>query len=79
MRASTLSDFPRITFDAEVMSGQACIRGTRVTVATVLSLLSKHPTEAVLAAYPYLEAEDLSEVLSYAAWRLRERDLPLAA
>ena len=33
--------------------------------------------EEILAAYPYLEREDIDQSLAYAAWRLEERDIPL--
>ncbi len=70
----------RITFDPAVMGGKPCIRGLRVTVGTLVGLLASGEShEAILAAYPYLEAEDLRAALSYAAWRSQERELPLPA
>lgn len=63
----------RITFDPAVMGGRPCIKGTRVTVATVLGLVAEGLTiEAVLAEYPYLAAEDIRAALAYAAWLARE-------
>jgi uncharacterized protein (DUF433 family) len=35
--------------------------------------------ERILAAYPYLEPEDLDAALAYAAWRLEEREEDLTA
>ena len=71
--------FHRITMNPAVMGGKACIRGLRVTVATVLGLLaSGHTRERILEAYPYLEPADLDEALAYAAWRLEEREEQLA-
>jgi uncharacterized protein (DUF433 family) len=68
----------RITFDPNVMGGKPCIRGMRVTVGTVVGLLASGVDhEAILAAYPYLEAEDIRQALAYAAWRAEEIDLPL--
>lgn len=68
----------RITFDPNVMGGKPCIRGMRVTVGTVVGLLASGVDhEAILAAYPYLEAEDIRQALAYAAWRAEEVDLPL--
>lgn len=70
----------RITFDAEVMGGKPCLRGLRVTVGAVVGLVaSGHDTAAILAAYPYLEAEDVQAALRYAAWRVEEAEVPLAA
>lgn len=69
----------RITFDPAVMGGKACIRGLRVTVATVVGLLAAgRSRDDILKAYPYLEPEDINQALQYAAWRLEERELPLA-
>ena len=69
----------RITLDPDVMGGKACIRGLRVTVGTVVGLLAagRSPGE-ILEAYPYLEREDIYEALAYAAWRVEEREVPLA-
>ena len=65
----------RITLNPAVMGGKPCIRGLRVTVGTILGLLaSGHSRERILAAYPYLEPEDLDAALAYAAWRLEERE-----
>ena len=36
-------------------------------------------TDEILDAYPYLEEEDVSEALSYAAEAVRERELPVRA
>ena len=68
----------RITHDPAVMGGKPCIRGLRVTVGTVLGLLAAGKSrERILQAYPYLEPDDFDAVLSYAAWRLEEREEPL--
>lgn len=68
----------RITHDPAVMGGKPCIRGLRVTVGTVVGMLARGKTrERILAAYPYLESEDIDAALAYAAWRLEERDEPL--
>jgi uncharacterized protein (DUF433 family) len=70
----------RITHDPEVMGGRPCIRGMRVTVGTILGLLSTGRSVAdVLAAYPYLERDDVHAALSYASWRAEEVELPLAS
>jgi len=70
----------RITFDPQIMGGKPCIRGLRVTVSTLLGLMAggRSFTE-ILAAYPYLEPEDLQAALAYAAWRTEEQDLPLVS
>ncbi len=72
--------FDRITLDPAVMGGKPCIRGLRVTAGMVLGLLAANrSTQEILKAYPYLESEDIDQCLAYAAWRMEERDLPLAA
>jgi uncharacterized protein (DUF433 family) len=69
----------RITLNPSVMGGKPCIRGMRVTVSTILGLLSAgRSREEILRSYPYLESEDIDQCLAYAAWRMEERDLPLA-
>ncbi len=69
----------RITRDSAVMGGKPCIRGTRVTVGAILSLLAEGwSEEKVLSEYPYLQLEDIRAALAYAAWRVEERELPLA-
>ena len=61
----------RITVDPEQCGGRPCIRGMRVRVIDVLELLAAGETpEEILADYPYLEREDISAALAYAARRL---------
>jgi uncharacterized protein (DUF433 family) len=58
----------RITIDPERMHGRPCIRGLRITVADILSLLSAGETrEQILADYPYLESPDIDAALAFAA------------
>jgi uncharacterized protein (DUF433 family) len=74
-----MPEIDRITFDPAVMGGKPCIRGQRVTVAMVLGLLAaRRSRDDILKAYPYLEAADIDQCLAYAAWRMEERDVPLA-
>jgi len=64
----------RITVNPEVMGGRPCIRGMRVTVGTIIGMLAEgHSREELLRLYPYLEPEDISQALSYAALRSEER------
>ena len=70
--------FERITYNPLQMGGKPCIRGMRVTVGMVLGLLAaKRTPEEILAAYPYLEEADIDECLAYAAWRMKEHEVPL--
>lgn len=69
----------RITSDPAVMGGKPCIRGLRVTVGMIVGLVATgHREEEILRLYPYLEAEDIREALSYAAWRAEEIEIPLS-
>ena len=58
----------RITIDPDRMHGRPCIRGLRITVADILSLLSAGQSrETILREYPYLESEDIDAALAFAA------------
>lgn len=71
-------NFERITINSKQMGGVPCIRGLRIPVATVISLVAAGMSEeAILAAYPDLEPEDISESLRFAAEAVREQALPL--
>ena len=70
----------RITMDPQVMGGKPCIRNLRVTVGTLVGLMASGKTiDEVLAAYPYIDRQDVLEALTYAAWRAEEKELPLAS
>jgi len=61
-----MENLERITFDPNVMGGKPCIRGMRVTVDTILGLLTAgHTEDRILQAYPYLEREDIRQALAY--------------
>jgi uncharacterized protein (DUF433 family) len=50
--------FDRITFEPGKMGGRACIRGMRVTVGLIVSLVAEGlPWDEILKDYPYLERE----------------------
>lgn len=70
----------RITWNPAVMGGKPCIRGIRITVGTIVGLLAAGRSKAdLLAAYPFLEEEDIRQALQYAAWRVEEIEVPLPA
>jgi uncharacterized protein (DUF433 family) len=74
-----MTPLTRITLDPNVMGGKPCIRGMRITVGTIVGLVaSGRSTPEILAAYPYLEEQDVREALSYAAWRVEETEVPIA-
>ncbi len=67
----------RITINPEQCGGRPCIRGMRIRVLDVLELLAAGETrEQILADYPYLEAEDITASLLYAARQLDHQILP---
>ena len=70
--------FKRIKVNPEQMGGVPCIRGLRIPVATIVSMIADGVSEdEILQAYPDLELEDIQEALRYAAEAVRERKLPL--
>lgn len=72
--------FERISVDHQIMGGVPCIVGTRIPVATIVSLVAEGSTDtAIVEAYPQLAIEDVREALRYAAEAVRERELPLRA
>jgi uncharacterized protein (DUF433 family) len=57
----------RIELNPDICNGKPVIRGTRITVQTVLSFLSAGDTiDDVLAGYPQLHRDDLLACLEYA-------------
>ena len=75
-----MGQLDRITQQADVMGGKACIRGMRVTVGMVVGQIGAgHSVDEVLADYPYLEREDILQALRYAAWRSEEREVILVS
>lgn len=74
-----MKNLTRITFNPAVMGGKPCLRGMRITVGTIVGLLATgHSKADILKLYPALEAGDVDEALTYAAWRAEEVELPLA-
>ena len=60
--------FTRITTDPKQMGGVPCIRGLRIPVATIVSMIADGMTGAdILDAYPDLESADIREALHFAA------------
>lgn len=58
----------RITFNPNQCGGRPCIRGMRIRVKDVLEMLAAGaPHDEILADYPYLEREDITACLEYAA------------
>jgi uncharacterized protein (DUF433 family) len=71
--------FDRISRDLKVMSGQACIKGTRLTVSRVLSALAAYPDHSeLLKNYPQLDEEAIRQCLGYAAAAVDDRVIEVA-
>lgn len=66
-----MSDIQRITTDPNIFGGKPIVRGRRLAVEHVLSMLDAGDTaESILAAYDWLEPEDIAECLR---WRAGQR------
>ena len=70
-----MEQFTRISHDIGIMGGKACIAGTRITVGMILVQISEGITvEELLAEYPDLKKDDISEALRYAAWAVGTKE-----
>lgn len=66
----------RIVQEPGVCGGEPVIKGTRVTLRTLLASLSEGDSvEEILADYPTLTVEDIRAVIAFAANAARE-DMP---
>jgi uncharacterized protein (DUF433 family) len=74
----TFNYLDRIERDPRVAGGQAVIKGTRVTLRTVLASLAEGATiEEILKDFPTLTELDVRAVIAFAAASAQE-DLPVA-
>jgi uncharacterized protein (DUF433 family) len=63
----TAPNLERITADPAIFGGKPIIRGMRISVESVLSLLAQgEDAAAILDDYPGLEPEDIRACLAYA-------------
>jgi uncharacterized protein (DUF433 family) len=70
-----MSELHRVTIDPALCGGRPCLRGLRIRVKDVLDLLAAGASrEEILNDYPFLEAEDITAALEYAA---RQTDHPV--
>jgi uncharacterized protein (DUF433 family) len=75
-----MNELNRITFDPQIMGGRACIRGMRITVSLILNLVANGMSnDEIIAAYPYLEKEDIEQAIRYGAWLAEESVYPMEA
>lgn len=65
----------RITMSPDICGGRPTIRGLRVRVTDILDMLAAGASRGdILRDYPYLEDEDITAALEYAA---RQSDHPV--
>lgn len=58
----------RIEINPEIMVGQPCIRGTRLTVHSILNMLAHGaPYEEILEDYSWLTRDDINACLLFAS------------
>ena len=77
--ANTPTTSGRICIDPAICAGRPHIRGTRVRVSDILSLMASGASSTeILADYPYLSEEDLRAALAYGATASDHRILPAA-
>ncbi|MFN0315765.1 MAG: DUF433 domain-containing protein [Burkholderiales bacterium] len=70
-----MSKLDRITVNPHQCGGRPCIRGLRVRVKDILDLLAADASrEEILQNYPYLEPDDITAALEFAA---RQVDHPV--
>lgn len=68
-----------IVRDTKVCGGQAVIRGTRVTIRTILASLAEGATaEQIVQDFPTLTEDDVRAVIAFAAASTQE-DLPVSS
>ena len=70
-----MSELHRITVDPGQCGGRPCIRGLRVRVKDILDLLAAGASrDEILVDFPFLESEDITAALEFAA---RQSDHPV--
>lgn len=68
----------RIVRDPQIVGGEPVLKGTRVTLRTVLASLAEGATpEEILKDFPTLSMEDVRAAIAFAA-ASAEEDLPVA-
>ena len=73
-------ELDRIISDPQLMNGQPCIRGLRLTVRRVVEIAALYPDRAERELeFPELQDEDIRQALHYAALQLPDRVVTLDA
>jgi len=70
--------YTRITVEPGKLSGMPCIRGLRISVATVVDMVASGMSwEEIASELPDLEPADIPEALHFAADAVRYRTLEI--
>lgn len=60
--------FQRISSDPDILHGKPCIKGTRIPVYLIVSLIAEGESiESIIKDYPSLTPEDIKAATHYAA------------
>ncbi len=60
--------FDRISSDPDILHGKPCIKGTRIPVYLIVSLVAEDvATEEIIEDYPSLTHEDIKAAVKYAS------------
>lgn len=74
----TFPDFPRISVNQDRCAGKPCIKGTRISVDSVLAYLAGGMSIGeFVQEFHWVTEEDVREVLTFAATMLSGRYIPL--
>lgn len=60
--------FDRISSDSDICHGKPCIKGTRIPVYLIVSLIAEgENSESIIQDYPSITLEDIKMAIRYAA------------
>ncbi len=70
--------YERISIDAKICHGQACIKDTRIPVHQIVRMLANgDQIDDLLKEYPSLSRNDILACLNYAAALAEEQIIPI--
>ncbi len=72
--SSIMNLLHRITIEPGKCGGRPCIRGYRIRVTDILELIANGASrDEILKDYPFLEADDITAAIKYAARKTGKR------